>query len=280
MALLQADSAHYPDIDYTQSPSRKPINVGAASPFDTYEFGHLQSPPFHHTSSYNGSYQNSPYSGHSELSYDPDGPDSFALLGDNLDGLAVREDYDPSEYDPPNSSGLLVFDDGFIAGLDQGPPHVSVSVTPAPHDQHSPRSYDHSSPSSNDDPRSRSRASSVSSNPQILPHSSPHLDVAHNFEKLRFESPSWRLHQLPGERNLSPPRKAQSPPQLLIPDSSPSLFSQEAPMINAPDGDGGFVSSGPQLHIVPATPVSGGGAASQAVPFQSTLETLHQGKSH
>ena len=50
-------------------------------------------------------------------------------------------------------------------------------------------------------------------------------------------------------------------------------------MINAPDGDGGFVSSGPQLHIVPATPVSGGGAASQAVPFQSTLETLHQGKS-
>lgn len=49
-------------------------------------------------------------------------------------------------------------------------------------------------------------------------------------------------------------------------------------MINAPDGDGGFVSSGPQLHIVPATPVSGGGAASQAVPFQSTLETLHQGK--
>lgn len=49
-------------------------------------------------------------------------------------------------------------------------------------------------------------------------------------------------------------------------------------MINAPEGDGGFVSSGPQLHIVPATPVSGGGAASQAVPFQSTLETLHQGK--
>lgn len=37
------------------------------------------------------------------------------------------------------------------------------------------------------------------------------------------------------------------------------------------------MTSGPQLHIVPATPVSGGGAASQSVPFQSTLETLHQG---
>ncbi|KAH7920235.1 hypothetical protein BV22DRAFT_1021585 [Leucogyrophana mollusca] len=56
------------------------------------------------------------------------------------------------------------------------------------------------------------------------------------------------------------------------------MFQQEPPLINAPEGDGGF-SSGPQLHIVPATPVSGGGAASQAVPFQSTLETLHQGKS-
>ena len=279
MALLQSDSVHYSDLDYSQSPSNKPINIGTNSPFDTYEFSHLQSPPFPHTSSYNGSYQNSPYSGHSELSYDPDGPDSFALLGDSLDGLAVREDYDPSEYDPPNSSGLLVFDGEFITGLDHNVPPVSVSVTRAPVDQHSPRSYDHSSPSSNDDGgRPHSRASSVSSNPQILPHSSPHLDVAHNFENLRFESPNWRHNQLPGERTLSPPRKAQSPPQLLIPDSSPSLFPQETPMINAPEGDGGFVSSGPQLHIVPATPVSGGGAASQAVPFQSTLETLHQGK--
>lgn len=275
MALLQSDSVHYRDLDYAQSPPNKPINVGTNSPFDTYEFGHLQSPPFPHTSSYNGSYQNSPYSGNSELSYDPDGPDGFALFGDSLD---VREDYDPSEYDPPNSSGLLVFDGEFISGLDHNTGHVSVSVTPAPIDQHSPRSYDHSSPSSNDDARPRSRASSVSSNPQILPHSSPHLDVAHNFEKLRFESPNWRHNQLPTERTLSPPRKAQSPPQLLIPDSSPALFPQEAPMINAPEGDGGFVSSGPQLHIVPATPVSGGGAASQAVPFQSTLETLHQGK--
>ena len=279
MSLLRSDPQHYRDADYhTPSPSNKPLNIGSSSPFDPYEFGHLQSTQFPHTPADNGSYQNSPYSGHSELSYDPDGPDGFALLGDGLDALPVREEYDPSEYDPPNSSGLLVFDNEFMTGFDPNASHVSVSVTHASMDQHSPRSYDHSSPSSNGEARSRSRASSVSSNPQILPHSSPHLDVAHNFENLRFESPNWRHNQLPGERTLSPPRKPQSPPQLLIPESSPSLFPQETPMINAPEGDGGFVSSGPQLHIVPATPVSGGGAASQAVPFQSTLETLHQGE--
>ncbi|KIK94807.1 hypothetical protein PAXRUDRAFT_63328, partial [Paxillus rubicundulus Ve08.2h10] len=190
--------------------------------FDAYAFDHLQSSPFPHTPSYNGSYQNSPYSGHSELSYDPDGPEGFALLGEGLNGLAVREDYDPSEYDPPNSSGLLVFDGEFISGLDHNGAPVSVSVTPAPIDRHSPLSYDHSSPSSNGDGQPRSRASSVSSNPKNHPQSSPRLDVAHTFENMRFESPNWQPRQLPGDRAMSPPGKPQSPPQLLIPDSSPS----------------------------------------------------------
>ncbi|KIJ62865.1 hypothetical protein HYDPIDRAFT_53911, partial [Hydnomerulius pinastri MD-312] len=189
--------------------------------FDTYEFNNLQSPPFPHTPSYNGSYQNSPYSGHSELSYDPDGPENFGILGE-LDGIAPREDYDPSEYDPPNSSGLLMFDGEFMSGLDHSGAQVSVSVTPAPLDLHSPHSFDYSSPSSNDDGQPRSRASSVSSNHQIHPHSSPHLDVAHTFENMHFESPHWQASHLPNERAMSPPRKPQSPPQLLIPDSSPS----------------------------------------------------------
>lgn len=282
MALLQRDSGQYPnDFEYqSTSPSTKPQNLRMNSPFDTYEFNHLQSTPFPHTPSYNGSYQNSPYSGHSELSFDPEGPESFGLLGDELNGLATRDEYDPSEYDGPNSSSLLMFDGDF---LDPNGAQVSVSVTPAPLDQHSPLSFDHSSPSSNGDGAPRSRASSVSSNPnpQIHSGSSPRLDVAHTFEKLRFESPHWATSHLPIDRATSPPKKAQSPPQLLIPDSSPSarpLFSQDPPLINAPEGDGGFMS-GPQLHIVPATPVSGGGAASQSVPFQSTLETLHQGSS-
>lgn len=278
MALLHSESNHYlNDLDYqSTSPSNKPLNLPVNSTFD-YEFGHL-SPPFPHTPSYNGSYQNSPYSGHSELSYDPDGPESFGLFHDDGNNVAPHDEYDPSEYDPPNSSGLLMFQGEFMSELD---PQVSLSVAPAPFDNRSQNSFDHSSPSSNgagDEPRSR--ASSVSSNPQI-PISSPRLDMAHSFENLHFESPHWRSRGLPGDRALSPPRKPQSPPQLLIPDSSPatrSLFPQEPPMINAPDGDGGFTSSGPQLHVVPATPISGGGAASQAVPFQSTLKTLHQGK--
>lgn len=278
MALLRSESNPYlNDLDYrSNSPSNKPLNLAANSPFESYEFGHL-SPPFPHTPSYNGSYQNSPYSGHSELSYDPDGPEAFGGLFDrDANNVASRDEYDPSEYDPPNSSGLLMFQSEYIPEVD----HNSLSVSRAPFDNRPPNAFDHSSPSSNgggDEPRSR--ASSVSSNPQI-PTSSPRLDMAHSFENLHFESPHWQLHNLPGDRPMSPPRKPQSPPQLLIPDSSPatrSLFPQDPPMINAPDGDGGFTSSGPQLHIVPATPISGGGAASQAVPFQSTLKTLHQG---
>lgn len=278
MALLRSESNPYlNDLDFhSNSPSNKPLNLAANSPFESFEFGHL-SPPFPHTPSYNGSYQNSPYSGHSELSYDPDGPDAFGLFEGDANNVASRDEYDPSEYDPPNSSGLLMFQGEYMPDVD----HNSLSVTHASFDNRSPNAFDHSSPSSNgggDEPRSR--ASSVSSNPQI-PTSSPRLDMAHSFENLHFESPHWQSHKLPADRSMSPPRKPQSPPQLLIPDSSPatrSLFPQDPPMINAPDGDGGFTSSGPQLHIVPATPISGGGAASQAVPFQSTLKTLHQGK--
>ncbi|KAH7915597.1 hypothetical protein BJ138DRAFT_17571 [Hygrophoropsis aurantiaca] len=280
MSLLQQDpNAYANEHDYqSASPSSKPLNVGVNSPFDSYEFGHLQSPPFPHTPSYNGSYQNSPYSGHSELSFDP-ADEVYGLFGDASNGPIIREDYDPSEYDAPNSSGLLVFDGEYMPSIDRNGAHVSVSVTPATYDQHSPNSFDYSSPSSNADDGQRSRASSVSSNHRH-PTSSPRMDMAHTFENLHFESPGWPSHQLPGDRGASPPRKPQSPPQLMIPDtngsSSRPMFQQEPPLINAPEGDGGF-SSGPQLHIVPATPVSGGGAASQAVPFQSTLETLHQG---
>ncbi|KAG1761514.1 hypothetical protein EDD22DRAFT_634833 [Suillus occidentalis] len=277
MALLRSESNQFlNDLDFhSNSPSNKPLNLAANSPFESYEFGHL-SPPFPHTPSYNGSYQNSPYSGHSELSYDPDGPEAFGLFDGDANNVASRDEYDPSEYDPPNSSGLLMFQGEYMPDVD----HNSLSVTHASFDNRSSNAFDHSSPSSNgggDEPRSR--ASSVSSNPHI-PTSSPRLDMAHSFENLHFESPHWQPHKLPADRSMSPPRKPQSPPQLLIPDSSPaarSLFPQDPPMINAPDGDGGFTSSGPQLHIVPATPISGGGAASQAVPFQSTLKTLHQG---
>jgi len=80
-----------------------------------------------------------------------------------------------------------------------------------------------------------------------------------------------------------------------------SLLMAGVPKINAPDesmgqqeqqnGDGGNresnnntgnnggLSAGPRFHIVPATPISGGGADGGAgVPFQQTLATLTQGE--
>ena len=244
------------------------------SPFDHFEFNNLQGPAYPHTPSYNGSYHNSPYSGHSELSFGGDG-EQFALFDEEPAGLVIHEDYDPSEYDPPSSGGLLMFDSEFMSGND-----TQVSVAPAQIGYSSPNAFDYSSPSSNgggEEGQPRSRASSISSNPH---KSSPRLDVTQGFEKMRFESPNWGTHALPAvDRSISPPTKPQSPPQLMIPGSpSGNIYPQSPPTINAPDGDGGLMGEGPQLHIVPATPVSGGGGPSQPVPFQTSLETLHQGK--
>ncbi|KAG2358367.1 hypothetical protein BDR07DRAFT_1523976 [Suillus spraguei] len=89
--------------------------------------------------------------------------------------------------------------------------HNSLSVTHPSFDNLSPNIFDHSSPSSNgagDEPRSR--ASSVSSNPQI-PTSSPRLDMAHSFENLHFESPRWPSHKLPGDRSMSPQESLSLP---------------------------------------------------------------------
>ena len=275
MALLQDRSPFINDLDFPdQSTSNAQHNISPHNtPFDQFEFSNLQGAAFPHTPSYNGSYHNSPFSGNSELSFGGDG-DQFALFDDEGAGL----DYDPAEYDPPSTGGLLMFDNNdFISGQD-GSSHVSVSLTPAHIEYSSSNTFDYSSPSSGGDSipeaQSRSRGSSVSSNQH---KSSPRLDVTQGFENMSFQSPNWGTRALPPpDRSMSPPNKPQSPPQLMIPGSpSGNMYPQSPPIINAPDGDG---SLGPQLHIVPATPVSGGGGASQPVPFQTSLDTLHQGK--
>ncbi|KAJ7649841.1 hypothetical protein FB45DRAFT_1050000 [Roridomyces roridus] len=260
---------HNQDQDYIADPdfhSQDPeFTISLENPQDSpFEFG---SPSFPHTPSYTGSYHNSPYSNHSELSFNGEG-ESFSLFEDEPSGISIR-DYDPSEYDPPQSS-LLMFNE--------------TEYIPAPYDQNQlgAAPYDYSSPSSNgggnsdEENKRRSRASSISSN-HIAP--SPRMDVAQSLAEMTFRSPNWGTEPLPGNRPASPLQKPQSPPRLLMPDntggnSGPSFAP---PTINAPEGDGGVV--GPRLHIVPATPVSGGGAASTAVPFQQSLETLHQGTS-
>jgi len=261
----------YINLDYPPSPSSAQINIPDS--FDSFDFN--PSSPFPHTPSYNGSYQNSPYSASSELSFNGEG-EQYSLFDDD------PTNYDPSEYDNPNPPSLLMFNDptDFPSSSYDQTAQVSVSLTPAI-DHRSP--LDYSSPSSNGGAESgpegelqqlRSRNSSVSSTHRT----SPRLDVAQSLENMRFESPNWGSKPLPVDRPLSPPHKPLSPPQLRIPPSpNANTAFPPPPTINAPSGDGGLMA-GPQLHIVPATPVSGGGAQTQPVPFQSRLETLRQGK--
>ncbi|KAK7006091.1 hypothetical protein R3P38DRAFT_3214140 [Favolaschia claudopus] len=77
---------------------------------------------------------------------------------------------------------------------------------------------------------------------------SPRMNVAQAFDNMTFRSPELGTD----------PLRATAPPSPAIRNLPPRLMT--APIINAPEGDG----LGPRLHIVPATPVSGGGAASAA----------------
>ena len=165
-----------------------------------------------------------------------------------------------------------MFDESFMSGVNN-PNRVSVSITPAD-DPHSPAYYDHGSPSSSNggaesgaENDRRSPASSVSSRPGVSASHSPHLD----FGQLRVGSPYHTPVSIPGE-SASPQMKPQSPPLLVIPDlGQPGGYPQDRPVIHAPAGDG--VS--PRLHIVPATPVSGGGETTQATGFRNS--TISQG---
>ncbi|GJE89966.1 transcription factor [Phanerochaete sordida] len=256
-------SAHF-DINHSESPYL--VDSFAFDQDYQQDSGH-----FPHTPSYNGSYQNSPYSVLSDLpTFDnADDPDALALFEDNPSGISITEEYDPAEYDVPDPSGLLSFDGHYMSALDSANPQVSVSITPPSYENApSPSAYDHPSPASSNgaDDDHRSRASSSSS--YMPPNSPPLNDFTQNFESMHFESPSWSSSQLPQDRR-SPPaqQKAHSPPQLVIPDiaSPATTVHDEPPTINAPDGDG--MLTGPQLHIVPATPISGGGGVTQNVAF-------------
>ncbi len=250
-------------VDYRPS-GLLPDNLNLSPHHRTFDSFDLRpsSPHFPATPSYNGSYHNSPYSAVSELDFDSR-DDSLGLFDSDPLAIPPREDYDPSKYDPPASTGLLMFDDGFMSGVNNSN-RVSVSVTPAD-DAHSPAYYDQGSPSSSNgggesggENGRRSPASSVSSHLGIT--ASPHLD----FNQLHVESPYHRPMSIPSE-GASPQMKAQSPPVLVIPE--PGGYQQDQPVIHAPEGDG----VGPRLHIVPATPVSGGGEAAQAGGFRNAV---------
>lgn len=259
-------------MDPFHQPDSSPDFASLGNPnFDSFpDINYPPSPQhFPGTPSYNGSYQNSPYSNASELvDFDyKEQPDSLGLFNHNAD-----LDYDPSQYDAPSSNGpsLFTFDDGFMTSGDNS--HVQLSITPAAEDMASPSSgiYDHSSPGSSNgggesenDYRHHSPASSISSHPRRN-NASPHIP----FNDLHVASPYMAGGQLPGGDRTSSPNlsKPPSPPQLVIPESAGQRPIQ-TPIINAPAGDGGL--SGPQLHIVPATPVVGGDDPSQSVAYNN-----------
>ncbi|KAK6996571.1 hypothetical protein R3P38DRAFT_3222310 [Favolaschia claudopus] len=139
----------------------------------------LGSPQFPHTPSYNGSYHNSPYSGHSELSF------SGGDLGLFEEEAAVVPEYDPSEYDPPQSSSLLMFND------------TDYSFSSVPVNVERSASYDYSSPSSTGSGEQRSRASSISQS-----GSPPH-------ERHRTGAPT------PSPATSPPSPHPKSPPRLM-----------------------------------------------------------------
>ena len=239
-----------------------------------------------HTSSYNGSYY-SPYPQHSELSFSGDD----IQLQDFPNSMS---EYEPLDYDAPNQPASLLM---FTNDSDYMSPHFS------PNNASTRSPFDHGSPSSNasgadennidhlDDLR-RSRPSSVASNypspalpssPQPTFNPSPRLSA--NFGNMSFHSPNWNTVPLPQvSPNLNtqsplPVHKPQSPHRLLMPDEQQQQQQQQqnVPIINAPHGDDDM--DGPQLCIVPATPVSGSGAGRASDPFQTTLSTLSQGES-
>ena len=246
----------------------------------------ITSPPLPHTSSYNGSYY-SPYSQHSELSFS----------GDDIqlqDFPNPMNEYEPLDYDAPNQPSSLLM---FTNDSDYMSPHFSPNnnrSTLSPFDPSSPSSNasgaDENNNSHLDDLR-RSRPSSVASNypsPAIPSSPQPNFDhsprLSVNFGNMTVHTPNWNTTPLPQlSPNLNaqsplPVNKPQSPPRLLMPEDQQQQQhhqQQEIPIINAPNGDDDMMD-GPQLCIVPATPVSGGGAGRASVPFQTTLSTLSQ----
>ncbi|KAJ3563819.1 hypothetical protein NP233_g8691 [Leucocoprinus birnbaumii] len=252
------------DLDFNQSPYLQDYNQ---------DFGlgnSLGSPSFH-----DGSYY-SPYSNHSELSFGGEHDVSLNVFDSDI-GLGLRTEYDPNDFDAPQSSSLLIYQDNDFM------PQYSTLTASKTDLRNSNSPYDYSSPSSNasgnEDQTAdkRSRASSVSSNHanNNAYNASPRLDVAQSFEAMTFHSPGLTTNQLPSvSHSPAPPSQPLSPPRLVMPDDQGG-DNQGPPKINAPGGDDGM--GGPSFNIVPATPIGGGSSAANPSLFQGTLETLPQG---
>ncbi|EKM49200.1 uncharacterized protein PHACADRAFT_33578 [Phanerochaete carnosa HHB-10118-sp] len=191
------------------------------------------------------------------------GLDPLASFDENSPNISITEEYNPAEYNIPNSSGVITFDEHFMSVVDSVNLQASVSNTPPSYNNAPlPSAYDHA-PTASSNGASNDHSRAFSSSSYMHPNSPPLNSLTQNFESMHFESPSWPTSWLPPD-GRSPPvqqqQKTELPAQLVILDiSSPATaVHDESSTTNAPEDDG--MSTGPQLHVVPAMSVSGGGA--------------------
>lgn len=162
-----------------------------------------------------------------------------------------------------------------------GTPHARMNSLDV--NSFSPRPISAGSPASSvgglDIERPRSRTSSISSMHQATPSLTLN-PIGEAFDKLAFDPVDsdliWRNQQ--GQQQGVP--KAQSPPQLLIPNEGPSStlqipsFTNPNATLGAGLSTGSLGLSAPGINILPATPISGGAGASN-VPFDQVLKNLN-----
>ncbi|KAG6868321.1 hypothetical protein C0993_005047 [Termitomyces sp. T159_Od127] len=152
-----------------------------------------------------------------------DYPIAGSPYSDFSDLAPVFDPYDPADFDAPHSANsLLMFDQYYRT---PSPVNSDDHASSASHSPSMPvlEGLSFSSPAWQTEPLPK--APSPAWPPEPLP---------------KAPSPAWQPEPLP---------KAPSPPRLLI-EQQPGI------VINAPDDP---TDHGPQLHIVPATPVSGRG---------------------
>jgi len=121
----------------------------------------------------------------------------------------------------------------------------------------------------------RSRASSFSSMVR-----QPTPGVSEAFDKLAFDTVDSDLLWRNQQQQQQSSQKPNSPPQLFIPSESANGSLQIpsfGPSLATPGMGGGSLGlAAPSINLLPATPVSAGGASGNHVPFQQVLRNLNE----
>ena len=210
------------------------------------------------------------------------GMDSGLISSIGYSGDQVMNQQTPNNNDQ-FSPRLRTFSGDSQASYSGGTPHARMNSLDV--NSFSPRPISVGSPASSvgglDIERPRSRASSIGSVHQATP-SLTVGPMGEAFDKLGFDPVESDLIWRNQQQQLNQQGVAKSPPQLLIPSEGPSStlqipsFGTQASLTGGLS-TGGLGLSAPGINILPATPVSGGAAASN-VPFDTVLKNLNHSR--